>query len=92
MCAWPGRGGGSRYADIICNICNRKVNILPIVNTKILWMLSLNNIKHVQVFCGERSSAIAQKVAVSREFEARLLRRLENSLCQLSSKWVPFSN
>ena len=38
---------------------------------------------------GWSSSAIAQEVAVSREFEAR---RLENSLCQPSSKWVPFSN
>ena len=33
---------------------------------------------------------MVQKVAVKREFEARLLRRLENSLSQPSSKWVPF--
>ena len=32
-----------------------------------------------------------QKVAVKREFEARM-RQMENSLCQPSSKWVPDSN
>ena len=36
---------------------------------------------------------MVQKVAVSREFEARLRHAATaNSLCQPSRKWVPFSN
>ena len=36
---------------------------------------------------------MVQKVAVKREFEARLRHAATgNSLCQPSSKWVPFSN
>ena len=37
-------------------------------------------------------SAIAQKVAVSHEFEARLCHAATGKLCQPSRKWVPFSN
>ena len=33
---------------------------------------------------------MAQKVAVSREFEARLRHAATEKLCQPSSKWVPF--
>ena len=36
---------------------------------------------------------MVQKVAIKRECEAWLsMQGLENSLCQPSSKWVPFSN
>ena len=34
---------------------------------------------------------MAQKVAVEREFEARLRNAATGKLCQPSSKWVPFS-
>ena len=37
-----------------------------------------------------RESAIAQKVAVSRELEARLRHAATGKLCQPSSKWIPF--
>ena len=36
--------------------------------------------------------AIAQKVAVSREFEAELGHTATGKLCQYSSKWVPLLN
>ena len=39
-------GGGSRYADIICKFCTRKVIILPFVNTKMIW-ISSSSIKHI---------------------------------------------
>ena len=37
---------------------------------------------------------MVQRVAIKRDFEAGgfAMRRLENSLCRPSSKWVPFSN
>ena len=35
---------------------------------------------------------MAQKVAVSREFEAQLRHAATGKLCQPSRKWVPFSN
>ena len=35
---------------------------------------------------------MVQRVAVSREFEARLCHAATGKLCQPSSKWVPISN
>ena len=35
---------------------------------------------------------MAQEVAISREFEARLSHAATGKLCQPSRKWVPFSN
>ena len=55
VCEWGGVGGwgegGSRYADIICRFCIRKVTTLPFMIAKILWMSSPNSIKDVQVIC-----------------------------------------
>ena len=46
-----GGEGGEGYADIICKFCTRKVNILPFVNAKMLWVTSPNSIKYVQLIC-----------------------------------------
>ena len=41
---------------------------------------------------GKSSSATVQKVAVKREFEARLRHAVTGKLCQPSSECIPFSN
>ena len=40
----------------------------------------------------EQLGSIAQKAAVTHEFEALLRHVVTGKLCQPSSKWVPFSN
>ena len=46
-----GKGSGSRYADIICKFCTRKVTFLPFMNAEMLCMSSHDSIKRVQVIC-----------------------------------------
>ena len=41
----------SRQADIPGLFCTNKVNVLPFVNAKLLWMSSLNSSKHFQGNC-----------------------------------------